>query len=119
MTLVKMVLKGAWRIVAFAFRAIEAMWHVVFDVLGLLGRGGLVLYDFGKARHRLSAGTLVCPRGHANPTEGGVYSCSSCGFVYAGSIWLCGNPECQAKTPFVHCVECGLSVRNPYRWGRP
>ncbi len=105
-------------------RLIALAWNVLFDLLGMAGRAVLVTFDFVKARRSLPAGTLVCPNGHSIPTEGGTYSCTKCGFVYGGSsasIWICGNPECHAVTPYVNCIEidCGLSVRNPYRWGRP
>lgn len=75
--------------------------------------------DFGTARASVKGGTLVCPSGHAIPTEGETYECMACKFTYEGSIFICGNPECQAVTPYVNCPTCGLSVRSPYRLGRP
>jgi len=111
----------SWLLVRFALRAIAMAWHVVFGALSLTRRGGLVLYDASKARHSLREGALTCPRGHSLVTEGAdvVFSCAKCGFVYEdGSAWICSNPECQAVTPYINCA-CGLSVRNPFRWGRP
>lgn len=67
----------------------------------------------------LTSGVLRCPRGHAVPTDGERYECTVCGFTYEGSVWVCGNPECGAVTPYTDCPTCGLSVRSPYRWGEP
>lgn len=61
---------------------------------------------------------LVCPQGHEVPTEGGLYQCSRCFYTYEGSMLVCENPECRASTAFIDCPTCGLSVRNPYRWGK-
>ena len=111
----------AWQLLVVTHAIVAFAWTVVFATLGFARRSTLVLYDLGKARRRLSGGTLTCPRGHAIVTEGAdvAFCCTKCGFVYAGgSAWICGNPECQAITPYINC-ECGLSVRNPYRWGRP
>lgn len=78
--------------------------------------------DLVRGLRSFKDGVLICPRGHEVPTEGGTYACQSCGYAYGGdgiSIWQCPNPECRAVTPYVYCPTCGLSVRNPYRWGRP
>lgn len=76
--------------------------------------------DFVKSRRALRGGALHCPASHEVPTERETYECETCGFVYGGSkasIWICGNRECGAITPYVSCPTCGLSCRNPYRWG--
>ena len=79
-----------------------------------------VMVDFVAARLASRGGTLHCPNGHDVPLDGEVYECQACRFCYRGSsILRCGNPECAAVTPYVNCPTCGLSVRNPYRWGRP
>jgi hypothetical protein len=66
----------------------------------------------------LPDGRVLCPDGHPVDTEGGLYECTRCKFVYTGSIWHCANPECPAPvTPFIHCPICRQSIRNPYRYG--
>ncbi len=115
------VLGICWTLARFLFRAVEVAWHVVFELLGFTTRSGLVLYAAARARRIFPGGMLTCPRGHAVVTDGAdvVFSCSQCGFVYeGGSAWICSNPECQAVTPYINCA-CGLSIRNPFRWGRP
>jgi hypothetical protein len=110
-----------WTLVQLSVRAVALAWQVVFELLGFAARSCLVLYDVARARHSLPGGKLTCPRGHAVVTEGAdvVFSCNQCGFVYeGGSAWICSNPECQAVTPYLNCA-CGLSIRNPYRYGRP
>ena len=84
----------------------------------------LFIRDALAGRRALADGTLRCPRGHTVfPVEDEMYECASCGFRYevgeGRSIWECPNVECGATTPFVHCPTCWLSVRNPWRWGRP
>jgi hypothetical protein len=79
-----------------------------------------ILADAARSRRRLKGGVFHCPEGHEVETEGQTYRCDACGFTYGGhaaSIWLCGNPACGAVTPWVDCPTCGLSCRNPYRWG--
>lgn len=93
--------------------AAEAGYWTIYG----LGKGAVISKDFIKARCQTKQGKLRCPRGHAVPTEGEVYLCQVCGFVYTGSVWRCANPECRAITPFCNCPECGLSIRNPYRYG--
>ena len=84
--------------------------------------GGQRFVDLVAARKRLSDGQLHCPAGHVVPTEHLLLQCEQCSFTYSTdhghSIWYCPNRECQAATPFVSC-HCGLSIRNPYRYGKP
>lgn len=101
------------------FAALAAIWSVLFGLLGRTWTATLFAIDLVRARRSLRGGTLHCPRGHAIETEGGVYRCARCNFCYRGSIWVCGSVECGATTPYVDCPDCGLSVRNPYRLGRP
>lgn len=71
------------------------------------------------AKNATQDGELRCPRGHLIPTHG-TWECTSCSFVYVGSPWLCPNPECpQPFCSHVQCPEpgCGLSQRNPHRYG--
>jgi|GEM_PF-3242817 len=99
----------------------DAVVGLARTVVGLgrfLRSGFFVTTDVARARRSLEHGYLICPRGHRFPVSGEVYQCERCGFVYEGSALRCANPECGATTPFVNC-HCGLSVRNPYRWGRP
>lgn len=85
------------------------MFYVIF----------IKIFDANQARNSIQNGILHCPEGHPIPTEGEVYECVTCNFTYIGSIWICANPECKAVTIYVNCPVCGISVRNPYRWGRP
>lgn len=101
-------------LVFLAVTILEAVLWVGFVFWGLVVRG----LDVRAARRSLSRGKLHCPKGHVVPLENGTYECGECGFVYQGSILRCGNPECRATTPYVNCPECGLSVRNPNRYGR-
>ncbi len=107
-----------FKALTFALRlllaAVESLFWILSAGLAALGIGG----DALRSRKALVAGTASCPAGHSFPTEGGTYECGQCSFVYRGSIWACGNPECRATTPYVNCPVCGLSVRSPYRWGR-
>lgn len=89
---------GAWALVAMGVRAGVALLLVI--------------------RHRPGTG-VRCPRGHVIELTGGPFACGLCGFVYEGHILRCENPECGAPTSYVDCPTCGLSTRNPYRWGNP
>lgn len=101
-------------IVSAVLVAIEAVLWVIY----LAWSTGTKAVDAAGAAGSVKAGQLQCPRGHAVPLSSGTYECSACKFTYIGSILKCGNPECGATTPYINCPECGLSVRNPYRWGR-
>ena len=97
-------------------RALRAAVRAAFVAGWFALRVVLLLVGIVQSLHILKRG-LTCPRGHPVPTEGGVYSCSGCGFVYeGGSQWLCPNPECGASTPYVNCPTCGLSVSSPFRF---
>jgi len=100
--------------VHLALLALETVLWIGLALWGLIVR----IKDGHSAFASVKGGSLRCPKGHAVPLSGGTYECSACGFTYQGSILRCGNPECRAITPFVNCPECGLSVRNPFRWGR-
>lgn len=111
-----------WRLPWLLVRLVVQAWHAVFFILERSFHAALFGVDLVHARKALRGGNLHCPNGHRIATEGGTYACAGCGFVYGGpaaSIWVCGNPECHATTPYVNCGECGLSARNPYRYGRP
>ena len=74
------------------------------------------------ARGAIRNGVVTCPRGHTFPLLGQVYECTACGYTYEhdGSLLHCPHPECNAPiAPYVNCPTCGLSVRNPFRWGTP
>lgn len=119
MRLVRTCLRTAWSLARGTFALLVSAWRAAFGAVRALIGGSFLAYDFAKSRRSLRGGVLHCPRGHAVETEGGVYQCSRCGFAYRGSILYCGNPECPAPiTQFLDCPDCGLSVRNPYRWGR-
>lgn len=101
------------------------LFNVVAGVMaGILhvGHGikvlSLVLVDLGRASRQ--ARGVRCPQGHRVETSGGTYECASCGWTFGQgkSIWRCANPECRAITTAISCPTCGLSVRNPFRWGR-
>lgn len=93
---------------------LEGLFWLVLTVV----RGTAVFRDAWRSRPAF-VGPLRCPAGHEVPTEGGPFQCSACSYTYEGSILVCGHAECGATTPFVDCPVCGLSVRNPYRWGSP
>lgn len=110
------VLAAFWLVID----VVEAVLRVALALPSVAWRAFRVTRDLARSRHALRGGVLHCPAGHEVPTEGDVYECHGCGFVYGGrraSIWECGNPECRAITPDVRCSTCGLSCRNPYRWG--
>jgi len=94
--------------------AFEAVFWIFYFLRQLFFKG----YDATKAARSVQGGSLRCPRGHEVPTEG-VAECTECGYTWEGSLWRCPNPECGAVTPFLDCPSCGLSVRSPYRIGRP
>lgn len=110
----------ATRLFRLAVEVVELVLRVIFALPRMIASGLRIAGDVRKARRALRGGTLHCPIGHEVPTEQETYECASCGFVYGGkraSIWICGNPECGAITPYVSCPTCGVSCRNPYRWG--
>ena len=102
-------------IVTVVLLALEGIFWLVVTAASIAVKAG----DAIGAAASVKEGTLCCPRGHAIPLCNGTYECAACKFTYEGSILKCGNPECGATTPYINCPECGLSVRNPYRWGRP
>lgn len=112
--------RAAWSLAKAAFAVLVAAWSVTIRTLRALSGGSLLALDFVRSRRSLAGGMLRCPRGHEIETEGGVYQCTRCSFTYRGSMLLCCNPECPSPvTAYLDCPDCGLSVRNPYRWGRP
>lgn len=116
------MLRGMRRVFALLVGTVEISLRLSAGLVGLGWSALLALIDFGRSRRALGGGTFRCPVGHEVPTEGDAYECSACGYVYGGktaSIWECGNVECKAITPYISCTTCGLSCRNPYRWGRP
>lgn len=106
--IVTTIVSGVVLVLEAGFWIVSIAWSVFVKTADAAGAAGSV-----------KAGVLRCPRGHAIPLSDGTYECSACKFVYEGSILKCGNPECGATTTYINCPECGLSVRNPYRWGRP
>lgn len=120
MHLLRRLPRIVWSLADHSFSMLVAIWRLLFGALGVLREAERVAVDFVRSRRSLRHGTLHCPRGHAIETEGGVYQCGRCSFTYRGSILLCANPECPSPvTQFLDCPDCGLSVRTPYRWGRP
>lgn len=93
--------------------AIELLWWLVY----LLRQARDHIIDALRAWRRTRGGELRCDCGSVVETEG-VFECGACGYTYEGTVWQCGNPECGATTSYTEC-RCGLSVRSPYRWGRP
>lgn len=107
-------------ILRLTFTVLSTLVEVGLWTLYSVGRMLAIGSDAARVPLRLPGGVLRCPAGHAIPTEGAdqTYQCAGCGFVYrGGSVWVCANPECGATTPYTNCPTCGLSVRNPYRWG--
>lgn len=93
----------------------EGIWWLCYAARQFMLIGG----DAVKSRRSLTGGVLHCPEGHPVTTEGDLYECQLCGFIYEGSVWICANPECGAITTYVKCPTCRRGIRNPYRWGRP
>ncbi len=112
-------LKLVFLLFKLSFKLALFLLEVVFWCLFLLKQLFLKLFDLGKAARSVKDGILRCPRGHEIPTFGGKYECSECGWVSDSPIYECRNPECRAITPYINCPTCGLSVRNPFRVGRP
>jgi len=106
------LLKWGFKIILFLMETLIWVFYILFQAI-LKGS------DAFKGMKSYKQGKLICPQGHEVLLSGGIYECGSCGFIYQGSILQCANPECRATTPYINCPECGLSVRNPYRWGRP
>jgi len=99
-------------------RVVVAAVELLFWALHLIGRFVRALRDGLGAARSLRRGQLHCPRGHVVPMQGQA-RCTACEFVYNGSLLSCPNPECPVPTTaYLNCPECGLSVRNPFRWGR-
>src|SRR5437762_3224429 len=82
---------------------------LIFWICKVVFGGGQWLVDFMNGRKSLEGTAVRCPRGHLIQTEGDMYECQGCGWVYIGSILVCENVECRAVTPFLNCGECGLS----------
>lgn len=113
MKLVALSMKLAWATLVLAV-------ELLFWMLAASRELALHGLDARTSLRRLSGRAVRCPKGHLTPTEGDIYRCAGCGFVYeGGSIWQCMNPECGARTPYITCTTCGLSIRSPYRLGRP
>lgn len=113
------MLKLIFRVFKLGIKAILFVLEIFIWFLYLWWQLFFQVKDAGKAIGSVKDRMLSCPLGHMVPLSGGIYECQACGFVYQGSILQCENPECQAITPYINCPECHLSVRNPYRWGRP
>lgn len=120
-----MKLGGSISHLAFATTkaALKATWYTAVGVSAatfhgahLAGKGLGLAADYARAQRSMRDGDVVCEQGHVIDTTG-VFECSACHWVWRGSIWLCPNPECGASTPFALCQDCGLAVRNPYRYG--
>ncbi len=116
MTLIIFTLKLAALSWTVAVSLAEAMFWVVHLLIG----GARIGVDAVLARRRTRGGMLTCPRGHQFPiTADGIEIECACGWRSKGNVLKCANPECtEPNAPFVSCW-CGLSVRNPYRLGRP
>lgn len=96
--------------------SIEGVFWIIHGLGWAIGIGK----DVVKSRRSMEDGVLRCPRGHEIPLDNLICECTNCGYVYEGSLLQCPNPECQAQiTSYVNCPTCGLSVRNPYRFGKP
>lgn len=112
-------IKFIWWIIKLTVKAMLLVSEAMFWLLAGLRWVTLVGIDLVRARRSMKGGVLYCPDGHEIPTDNIICECTACGFTYKGSLLKCPNPECTAPvTPFIDCPECGLSVRNPYRWGR-
>lgn len=90
---------------------------LVLWIVDIIANSSRLVRDVASGIKRVDGDAVRCKHGHRTQTAGGLYQCQGCNFIYEGSAWLCGNPECRAVTPFVECSTCGVSVRNPYRLG--
>jgi hypothetical protein len=115
-----MRLKYLWFLVKLLWAAAVGLATLCWWVWALARNAFHQTVDIAAASRARRGTSLVCPRAHEFPTEGqGLIQCKACGFTYEGSLLICGNPECRAPSQHVACPTCGLSVRNPWRWGRP
>ena len=110
-------IKRGVRLVVFCFKALLLALELLMWVVYYLRHAVLKGKDVVVGIRSIRSGQLRCPKGHVVPITG-VWECSACSFTWEGSGLRCPNPECGALTPFLSC-PCGLSIRNPYRWGRP
>lgn len=101
-----------------AFVCLRFFAKAIVAIAAAAWRGCFVAADAAHSRHLVRGQLLRCPRGHLTPLHG-VFECTKCGYVYDGTVLKCANPECHATTAHVACSVCGLSIRSPYRWGRP
>jgi len=114
------LLIATFELTAYLLLAIcESVFWLFTTVIG----GAVMVSDFVKSRRAIVNGALKCPRGHNIDVHGEdvTYTCGACGFTFAAGQngpWICKNVECRAATPYINC-HCGLSVRAPYRVGRP
>lgn len=100
--------------------AVAAVVAVLWLCLGA-AKSMNIIKDLQKAKPWRLRSEVTCPRGHLIPTHsdvsGAFYRCESCHWTSEGSYWVCGNPMCNSVAEFIDCPTCGLSTRNPYRWG--
>ncbi|MEQ8272350.1 MAG: hypothetical protein RKU31_01725 [Deltaproteobacteria bacterium] len=117
MTFIIVTVKLAALLWTIAVSLAEAMFWAVHLLIG----GVRIGVDAVLIRRRASGGVLTCPRGHhfSVSDDDNIEIECSCGWRSKGNALKCANPECTERSaPFVSCW-CGLSVRNPYRLGRP
>lgn len=117
------VLKGARFTFEVLVTAVEGVLWIGHGLRQLV----LIGWDATRGLWGFRGSMLRCPDGHAFPISGHDlaydFECSACGWRWSakfGTELRCTNVECAApNAPFVACPTCGLSVRNPFRWGRP
>lgn len=113
MNLFKLIVELLAFLLHLAVALVECLFWLLYLLRELRNHGADALRVWRRSR----GGGYLCDCGAEVPTEG-IFECGGCGFVYEGSVWQCENPECLATTVHAPC-SCGLSVRSPYRWGRP
>jgi rubredoxin len=107
-------------LIALALWCVEGCFWLLRFLIGayMFGR------DIMHSRQVVRGNLIRCPSGHTFAIEGEelTFQCQTCGFVYSGrdaSQLCCPNPDCPSPvTGHIECPVCGLSVANPYRWGR-
>ncbi len=110
-----------WNFAKLLFALVSWMVTGVFWLFHGAKVASQTLTDVQDARRTMRDGALRCPDGHII-LPSGIFECGACGWRWRDHAWglVCPNPECpRPLTSYIQCTTCGLSVRNPSRWGRP
>lgn len=81
-------------------------------LLHVMVRACLWLWRLPRRLRAMRADELPCPDGHPNPVMGR-WTCG-CGGTYAGHAFA-PCPLCRMPAGWMRCVQCGLSIRSPWK----